>query len=315
MNHRKAVPTVSILILATILAGCNLPTNPTPTEFVFPTPNQTMTAIFQPPVIVEPTNTPAGSEATQPTVQAATSAPTREQPSATALPPTSTSAPKPEITLTLQPRLTWSAAYLSSAPTINGNWDEWTSPQYPMRFVVYGAKNWTGSSDLEGAYRIGWDTTNLYVAVKVTDNQFVQNATKGNIYQGDSIEILFDANLNGDATSEELTGDDYQIGISAGRGEIGKNMEAYLWFPSAKAGSLSGVKMAAVPMSGGYRIEMAIPWTVFGVTPADGQKYGFNVSISDNDNPKENLQQKMVSANPYRVLVDPTTWGTLTLKK
>jgi hypothetical protein len=68
-------------------------------------------------------------------------------------------------------------------------------------------------------------------------------------------------------------------------------------------------------MSDGYRLEAAIPWSVFGVTPANGQQFGFAISISDNDNPNENVQQKMVSADPFRSLVDPTTWGVLTLKK
>ena len=53
----------------------------------------------------------------------------------------------------------------------------------------------------------------------------------------------------------------------------------------------------------------------FGITPADGQRYGFAVSVSDNDRESENIQQSMVSMAPARRLADPTTWAVLLLRK
>jgi len=182
-----------------------------------------------------------------------------------------------------------------------------------MKSVVFGKPSWTGAADLEGAYRVGWDNTNLYLAIKVTDDVFAQNQTGANLFKGDSIDILVDTNVSGDFFTQSLSADDYQIGISAGKGEVGKNMEATLWFPQSKAGGLSGVKMAAASMKDGYRIEAAIPWSVLGVTPANGQHFGFAVSISDNDKTNENVQESMVSS-VGRVLTDPTTWGDLVLK-
>lgn len=117
-----------------------------------------------------------------------------------------------------------------------------------------------------------------------------------------------------DSPSLGLIATDYQIGISPGRPGIGHNMEAYLWYPQTKAGSLSNVAIGAVPMPGGYRIEFAIPWSVFGITPAKGQVFGFAVSVSDNDNPSQNVQQTIISNAPKRALTNPTTWGLLTLK-
>jgi hypothetical protein len=73
------------------------------------------------------------------------------------------------------------------------------------------------------------------------------------------------------------------------------------------------VKIAAVAVDGGYNAEIVIPWSVFGVTPAGGQHYGFAFSISDNDNPNQNAQQSLASSTPGRVLTDPTTWGDLAL--
>jgi hypothetical protein len=67
-------------------------------------------------------------------------------------------------------------------------------------------------------------------------------------------------------------------------------------------------------MTDGYRIEFAIPWSVFGISPVKGQLLGFAVSVSDNDNKTQDLQQTMISSAPHRVLTDPTTWGLLILK-
>jgi hypothetical protein len=64
-----------------------------------------------------------------------------------------------------------------------------------------------------------------------------------------------------------------------------------------------------------WRVEAAIPWSILGVSPADEMHLGFAVSVSDNDAGGENLQQSMVSSAAARSLVDPTTWGDLTLQK
>ena len=58
MYRRKIMLPAALLFFLIILVGCNLPISQTPTPFVFPTPNLTMTAIFNPPVVVPPTVTP-----------------------------------------------------------------------------------------------------------------------------------------------------------------------------------------------------------------------------------------------------------------
>jgi len=220
----------------------------------------------------------------------------------------------PTFTSTPPARISSEASSLSTPPNIDGPWDEWTTTQYPLKNVVFGAANWSGASDLQASYRVGWDSHYLYLAVKVIDDIYVQNATGANLYKGDGIEVLLSTSPNADSSSLGLTAADYQIGISPGRPGIGQNLEAYLWYPQAKAGSLSNVAIGAVPMTNGYRIEFAIPWSVFGISPAKGQVFGFSVSASDNDNQTQDVQQTLISSASHRVLTDPTTWGLLTLK-
>jgi hypothetical protein len=317
---------VLFLCLTLLLSACNLPgLNQNPTPILFPTPNYTMTALFSvdeqsptatPPVIVvtqtEPTQEPSAS-------------PTATLPPPTQTPFVVTATPQATSTSTSTPTATgtsvvrygnWvTASYLATAPNLDSVWDEWSTTKYPAKYVAWGSGEWEDSDDLEGSFRVGWDANYLYLAVKVLDDQYVQNATGQDIYKGDSIEILFDSNLYGDLNSTNLSSDDYQIGISPGKGGTDGNKEGYLWFPASKAGGISGLKIASSQGDGVYRVEMAIPWSVFGISPASGQQYGFGLSISDNDKESSNVQQSMVSNLSNRSLVNPTTWTVLTLTK
>ncbi len=313
---KKISMIVALSMVVSLLAACNLPGQPEPTQDLFPTPNMTLTALFAPGGI-PPTVTP-------PALVTATSGSVVVQPSATQPPPaaTATTAPTPtatnvppSATPVTRPGPAIKASYLSTAPKIDGDWSDWKTDAYPARFVVYGAGNWKNSDDLEGSFRVGWDNTYLYLAVKVLDDNYVQIASGDEIYKGDSIELLFDSDLWGDFAVRSLSNDDYQIGISPGKDEIGGTTSAYLWYPTGKSGDLKDVKIAAISSAGVYRVEFAIPWKVFGVTPASGSQFGFGVSISDNDKTGAKEQQSMVSNLKDRSFLDPGTWGTLTLSK
>lgn len=303
---RLLIPFI-LAAIALLVVACNLPG----AETAFPTPNATMTEIFttrtetkeiilQTPTPAPPTNTP------EPTF---TFTPTNTN---TPEPPTATPTPDMRAGTTVK------ADYLYIAPTIDGVWDEWKTDAYPMKKVVYGANNWTDAKDLEGSYRVGWDFKYLYIAVKVYDDKFVNNKEKKELFKGDSIEILLDADLKGDFDSTTLNGDDYQLGISVGKGTVGVNMTAYLWYPTSKEGvKTDDIKMAAVVLGNneGYRLEARIPWSIFGISADKDLKFGFAISVSDNDSTTEDVQQTMISNIKPRVLTDPTTWGNLILIK
>ncbi len=319
MTIHRSRALLTVLITVTLLAGCNLPSNSTPTPDIFLTPNLTMTAIFNQPVpaSVPPTVTPGPNEAASATPEVKASNTPQETPTvgASPTPLVRTAIPSAVVASPTSDRPGVTAAFLSSAPKIDGVWDEWKTTQYPLRSVVFGEKTWKNTADLSAAYRIGWDDNNLYIAVKVTDNKYVQNATGADLYKGDSIDLLIGASSGANTNATALTDKDFQLGISPGKGEIGKNTESYLWLPATDAGALSKVQIAAVSMSNGYRLEAAIPWSTFGVKPADGQQYSFALSISDNDQEGKSVQEKMISSAPDRVLDNPSTWGVLSLSK
>ncbi len=300
---------LAFVLSIALTAGCTLPGVAQPTQFVFPTPNLTHTAIFA--AMLTPSATaPPGA-----TVATATLGP-GETPVPSATTGAGTTAPTATGGGGSRPNGSpVTAAYLPTAPTIDGNISDWTTTEYSINQIVFGAANWVGANDASGTYHIGWDTGNLYLAVRVRDEAHVQingGTSLRYIYKGDDVEIQIDANLSGDFSATTLSSDDYQLGFTPGNfGSL--TPQAYQWLPTSQEGARSTVTVQARQISNGYELEARIPWSLFGITPAGGNRYGFAISISDNDLVGTSTQQSMVSSVGTRRLTNPTTWGTLTL--
>jgi hypothetical protein len=334
---------LGMAILAFSLLSCNLTTTiaplPTATEIIPPTPENTATdalpPTFRPPAAaftstsVPPTETviPSSTETATPNLPTATATNTLApyDPNSTPTPPptipsgyhTATPHPYYSITPTIPPptsRSSASSTAIQFTPSIDGDWGDWPNAETSAGYVVFGATNWVNSNDLDSSYKTAYDANNLYIAVKVIDDVYVQNSTGNKIYLGDSIEILMDANLKGDYYSRGLSSDDYQLGISPGKGSIGGPKEAYLWYPANLRGARPKIAIATRQISGGYELEAAIPWSVFNISPVSGLHFGFALSVSDNDSPGKEIQESMVSSVSTRRFLNPTTWGDLTLQ-
>ena len=223
---------------------------------------------------------------------------------------------EPIRTLAPRPGGDYIAEKLTIAPTLDGIWDEWETTKYPIPTLIFNrtTTTWEDAADLEGSFRIGYDAQYLYIAVKANDNVYVQKASGKELFKGDSIELLLDMDLNGDYTTAQINGDDYQLGISPGNPNTEGVKEAYLWYPQSISGPRTQVLITAVSTGENWRIEAAIPWSMLGVAPTNGLKIGFAISISDNDDKDNKGQDSMISTASSRNFTDPTTWGTLTLR-
>jgi hypothetical protein len=312
----------TLLLLAALLSACTSFAAPTPTSeqssAILTSVSGVLTEMAETAAAASPTPVP-----TQP-ILVLTVPPTatgEAGATATPAPPTATpppaASPQPTATASVaeRPGPLVQAVHLSQPITLDGDWSDWKDKATPYRAesIVFGRQNWTGPSDLSGTYILGWDTDALYLGVEVSDDVYVQNASGAELYKGDGVEILLDTNLQGDAPDRALSSDDYQLGLSPGNPDPAGTRQAYLWFPQAKAGLQNDVRIATTAATGSYRLEAVIPWSVFGLAPQANQRLGFALSLSDNDDPTQNVQQSMVSGDPYRLLVDPTTWGELEL--
>ncbi|MCJ7536793.1 MAG: hypothetical protein MUO57_14790 [Anaerolineales bacterium] len=318
--HR--LPILAVAAIALAMLACNYPFVTSPTPIVFPTPDLTMTALFNPTLtsiaVIFPTQTmpPAWSSptATPPGLQS-TLIPTN-----TPLPPTATATNTPTATRSyagpgMRPKFSMLGVYFKSPPRIDASLEEWHLDRYRIESVVFGKSNHKGENDLSGRAMVGWDEQNLYLGIRVIDEKYVQNTSGSNLYKGDSLDILLDTDVSSDFYLADLNHDDYQLGISPGSPSPNEKPEAYLWFPESIESARDQIEIASRSRGDGYIVEAAIPWSVFDVKPFNGQHFGFAFSISDNDNPNQNIQESMVSYVPIRTLNDPTTWGDLTLIK
>jgi len=326
MSHRSLLILAAICLALASLA-CNQSLVSAPTPIVFPTPNLTMTAVFFPtltaPPLVIPTATlpipasPTSTFTTFPPTATDTLVPSA---TATQLPPT----PVPTNTATPtqslvgpdeRPKFSVVAEYFDNPPDIDASLDDWNFDKYIVDSVVYGGSRVEDAADLSGRLMIGWDERFLYLGVRVLDDEYVQNESRADIFKGDSLEVLLDTNVSGDYYLGALNSDDFQLGISPGSPQPGDDDEAYLWYPRSLEGREEDVKIASRLKDDGYIVEVAIPWSIFDVDPERNQHFGFCFSISDNDDPDEDVQQSMVSNVLIRMLTDPTTWGDLKLIK
>jgi hypothetical protein len=288
-----------VLAIGAIVLACNLPwLNPEP-ENIFKQPAQTLTvrALLLPTSTRVVTSTPI-----IPTSPAS--------PTFTPLPPPSTI-----------PRRAGSqvaARILTNSPVMDGSWDDWKNLtySYPAAHVINGANYWKNADDLGASFILGWDNNYLYLAVKVMDDLYVQNSSGAFIYKGDDIELQLDTNLGGDFAVTSMNNDDYQLGISAGKGSIDGPKEAYLWYPKIRMGSATSlVVIASQGGNGVHYVEARIPWNIFGITPYEGLRVGFALALSDNDSSTVNNWQTMISNTPGRRTLNPTTWGELILTR
>ena len=319
---------LGIIILVLGVMACSLPGSLNPQTPVAPTPDKqlTITALYAALLTPAPTypimtaTRAPDAAATATFVPTATSVPPTAVPTIepTAANPTATPTVTPPPTLTAAPIVTRpyghaTARYLSAAPVIDGPWDEWSTTAYGLSSVIFGAGNWSGKTDLDASYRVGWNNSYLFLAFKVYDEKYVQNASGQNIFKGDSVEILLDNDLAGDYYTTTLNGDDYQLVVSPGNPSAGTNREAVLFRPLPGSGNRPQVAIGAVGGDGLYRVEVAIPWTVLGMSPVAGKHYGFAVRVNDNDNPDASEQQTTIANLSGNSLANPTTWGDLYL--
>jgi transcriptional regulator CtsR len=180
----------------------------------------------------------------------------------------------------------------SVAMTINGSLTEasWSVTTPVSKLVIGTANNNTVTLG------VLWDCTYLYVGAKVIDGNLFNDST--DTWHDDSVEIYIDGNHNKGTSYDAF---DRQIVKGYSDGTIWVN-------GNQTAGILHG--WAAI--TGGYSVEVAIPWSNLGISPTPGAIIGLDVGSNDDDNGSLRESQVMWSgtANNW---TDTSPWGNVTL--
>jgi polygalacturonase len=177
---------------------------------------------------------------------------------------------------------TLNADKVSTAPVIEGRLSErgWNL-QTSIGKSVIGIGNNTTTFD------VLWDNSYLYVGAKVLDSIFKNDSP--NAWDDDGIEIYIDPN-HSHSTIYDAT--DLQL--------IKGYNDAALY--AAMNNNTSGVLHNWAAVSGGYTVELAIPWSKLGVTPTANMTIGFDIGVNDDDNGSARDAQMMWNgtSNNYR---------------
>ena len=151
-------------------------------------------------------------------------------------------------------------------PTVNGNLSDWTSINNPISNTISG----TGTEGI-GTWSVKWNTSGLYIAFIGSDTALYADSGN-NTYQDDGPEIYLDRDYN-QATSYDSF--DYHLGWNY-----------HGTFTRAYNGTTTGITIGTSSASGGYIMEIFIPWAIFpgGSIPRSATTIGFDIQCNGDTN-------------------------------
>lgn len=117
-----------------------------------------------------------------------------------------------------------------------------------------------------------WDNQNLYFGFDVADSTIVSS---GDVWNNDSVDIFIDSFFQkGDRAGNEEKYPQITVGL--------KENEVYI---NGAQDTGNRIQHHAVQSDSGYTIEIAIPWSVLGITPQAKDYISCTCYVNDSDNP------------------------------
>ncbi len=157
----------------------------------------------------------------------------------------------------------------STAIIIDGTMDAaYNGTAYSINKLTLGTVSST--ADLSGTWKALWDNTNLYVFIEITDD-IKMNDSGTSWWEDDAVEIFIDADNSKGTT---YGANDFQFAFRYNDATIRET----------KNNAITGVERSIVNFTGGYRLEVKIPWSTLTVTPAQNNQIGIDVQVNDDDN-------------------------------
>jgi uncharacterized protein YjdB len=191
--------------------------------------------------------------------------------------------------------------YTTTAPIIDQSIDAiWTNaPIGTITHVTAG----TMPSDFAGTHwRTMYDNTKLYILVEVKD-AYKYNDSGTAWWDDDVVEIYIDGNNSKGTTYDGVN--DFQLAF--------RYNDATVELGGNSVTRTTGIQFAQQAVTGGYNMEISIPWTTIGVTPIAGNLMGFDIAVGDDDNGGVRDAQVTAFDNTGNAYQNPSTFGTVTL--
>jgi regulation of enolase protein 1 (concanavalin A-like superfamily) len=184
----------------------------------------------------------------------------------------------------------------SSAPTIDGSVDSvWSNAnQYALNNSVGTISS---SGDCSADWKALWDSNNLYLLAEVTDNSLTTDSSSA--FKDDMVEVYIDGDNSGGSSYDGTN--DFQYGF--------RYDDASVYTGSNSVSDTTGVNHASTSTSGGWRLEVEIPWSTIGVSVSDGSVVGLDVHVVDDDDGGDRDGKLMWHDTDDDAYTDPSTFG------
>ncbi|ALS30162.1 glycerophosphoryl diester phosphodiesterase family protein [Paenibacillus sp. 32O-W] len=172
-------------------------------------------------------------------------------------------------------RKTLQASRSAAAPVIDGSLDE---PMWQVNEAI--AVPFGDGQHQNAAFGMLWDANYLYIAVKAEDDRLVHNGA-GYWFEQDNMSLYFDPSLH---RSVPFADSDMQIGIVYAPDSSTPGF--YFGGAPNHAGKDATRILRAIRTTGdGWTAELAVPWDMLSFDPMKQKKLGFEISVTDRDDP------------------------------
>lgn len=115
---------------------------------------------------------------------------------------------------------------------------------------------------------LGWTEAALLARFEVRDDAIRESDDPDRLYTGDSVELLMGTGRKADGMTQVVV-------APSGRTQVLEYRAASLRSVALKP------DVRATRIAGGYRVEIALPWSAMGITPVDGGEVSVRVQVND----------------------------------
>lgn len=199
-----------------------------------------------------------------------------------------------ETTFSTLNKLSFSA--LMGTPTVNGSLSDWPTLVNPISKTISG----TGTEGI-GTWHAFNNASGLYVAFAGSDTALYADSGITNVYNDDGFEIYIDR--------------DYNLGTTYDAYDFHLGWNYHGTFTRAYNGTTTGITVGTSSASGGYIMEVFIPWSIFpgGIVPSGTTTIGFDIQCNGDSNGGSRDIAKDWNASGDTNYFNPSTFGEMIL--
>jgi pimeloyl-ACP methyl ester carboxylesterase len=161
---------------------------------------------------------------------------------------------------------------------IDGQDDDWREGGFVVE-TMSSVDGWMRPvDDMDIRVRLGWHDQGLLVLIRVTDDQYLEEAQTNQLYEGDSVEIYLADKWGGRQMIQAV--------IAPGLADDQPALRCRLYdyrLDAALRTNAPSLLAARTKVAGGYLLEALLPWQNLGIAPTGGTEVACQLFVNDRD--------------------------------